>query len=121
MQAPRHGAGVDCMALWPHARTFETPCGAQLLRPRDWAGPAGPPPWLHAQRACRHFEPSEPLWVQLLQKPRAPVHGIAVALLQAARAIVLELRAPARARARGREDRRHFIKKVYDHSGIFAS
>ena len=47
------------------------PCVARQLRPRDWGGPAGPPPWLHAQRACGHFEPSEPLWVQLLQKPRA--------------------------------------------------
>ena len=47
------------------------PCVARQLRPRDWAGPAGPPLWLHAQRACAHFEPSEPLWVQLLQKPRA--------------------------------------------------
>ena len=51
------------------------PCVPQLLRPRDWAGPAGPPPWLHAQRACRHFEPSEPLWVQLLHNPRATEHA----------------------------------------------
>ena len=37
------------------------PCVARQLRPRDWAGPAGPPPWLHAQRACAHFAISRPL------------------------------------------------------------
>ena len=65
------GASVALWYAWSRARPREAPWRTAAAGHVTGPAPQGRPPWLHAQRACAHFEPSEPLWVQLLQKPRA--------------------------------------------------
>ena len=65
------GASVALWYAWSRARPREAPWRTAAAGHVTGPAPQGRPPWLHAQRACAHFGPSEPLWVQLLQKPRA--------------------------------------------------
>ena len=65
------GTRTTALATIGRLPAFNSCCG-HVTGP----APQGRPPWLHAQRACRHFEPSEPLWGQLLQKPRATEHAL---------------------------------------------